>query len=108
MYHLHLTVMTHLYEKEIIYGLVEKGYKVVHADKTYHKEVSHSIGELISLLVEASFVMEPKVLFKDVFEIVNKIKAKYYSIIIYPFSPHSLWAKGNFSMPIIENKTILN
>lgn len=106
MFHLHLTALTDVYEKELIHGLISKGYSVAPASDLSMTLKSPGVaGALISLQVENNAEAKAVSIYEDVVGILNEIKAKYYSLIITKFSYDSIWAGGNFGIfPEKESK----
>lgn len=107
MFHLHLTAMTGLYEKELIHGLVKKGYIVAPAsDLALTLQLPQNVSALISLQLEKLTEIHATEIYADVIEILNEMNAKYYSLIITAFSYDAIWAGSNIQIEVSDNKAL--
>lgn len=110
MFCLHLTALTSLYEKELIHKLVVNGYSVSPATEqgVIAPSSPNAAGALISLCINKSDELSAVSLYQEIVVILNDMKAKYYSLIILPFSYNACWSGGNFSVIDNSNKLGLN
>jgi hypothetical protein len=104
-----ITALTGFYERDIIYQLVSKGYDVGPAmSQSISLQSEKTAGVLIALRVEKFGPIDHKQLWGEIKEILTNIKAKYYSIIVAPYSPTSAWDGGNFEIERPDYRTHLN
>ena len=99
-YHIWITALLSSYEKNIIHGLVNKGYIVSAADYkgTISSTFEGAAASIIGIKVEKSEIKRD-ILMEEVREILSSMKAKFYSIVISEFTKNCTWLPTNISFP---------
>lgn len=110
MFHVHITAITNAYEKDLIYGLIQKGYAVAPAsDLCVSLQYSEKGSALISLQLDKLSQVNVQEIYDDVISILGWIQAKYYSVIVTPFSYDARWTGSNFEVePQVKESKNLN
>lgn len=108
MFHLHLTALTKLYEKNLIHKLVQKGYHTAPASgQGITLQSFKNSAALISLQI-SRLDLTVEEIYSDVLLILEEIGAKYYSLIITAFSTEARWISSNFEFDTATDQKILN
>jgi len=100
-FHAWITVVTAMYEPDVIKGLVTKGYNVAAA--TGNKVSVQSKDSISAIMAFKLSKDQPDVtclsIYNDMTFIFANIKAKYYSIVVAECSDQNRWGASNIYLP---------
>lgn len=95
-----ITALTSLYERDIVHGLVVKGYVVSPGSDQPLITIKGGLSSIIALRVDTTKSVD--LLYEDVLFVLNKMEAKFFSLIICKHSISCMWAGSNISLPELE------
>lgn len=102
-YEVFITALTPAYERDIVHKLLDQGYALGAlngGNLTLARE--RTAGVVIALYI-SKLGSTAQSIYDDVLAVLNAIKAKFYSLIIVPYSSEGVWNHGNFEIGVIDH-----
>ena len=93
------TVLTPSYTDSIIAALVKRGYAVSSLSKDICISIDENASGIITLKVGTSDESKlAKDIYNDIIQILDEIKAFYYSVVITEYMDNCIWSGSNISI----------